>query len=243
MKLEDMIPAEAQELLIESGFSMNKEVIDPANCHDLIDLETELKYIYGENLSEHIAIIYNGERKDIYIAGDPVDITLDSSGKAELRVKNILLKGAQRTAVIKRMTEESAIVDTYTYSGWETYIFVWNSRVVQAGFMLSEYGPVSYLRIYKQRSNTPTAEEYYKVWKDKTRKSIPHQYRPVQDSHEIYGGQAASLGSIYTQRIHDELDDAIDFIASVKDDGEYARQLDILRDMLVGKQQEDNDGN
>lgn len=238
MRLEDMIPAEAQEVLMNSGFTMAKEVISPENCHDLIDLEKELKTIYGDNFTNHIAVKSDGERMDITVAGDEVSLMMTSNGKIEPVLKGVYLKGYQKTAVNKTIVEKGVIVDAYTYNGWETYIVVWNGKLLQVGFHNGEYGLVSYARLYKPKKAEPTPEEYYAVWKDKTKKQSRTVYGKVDTGNEQYGDNAAGLGSVFTQQVMDQLDDITDFVASIADDDQYKQQLDHLRDILYDRDYE-----
>ena len=230
MELRDIIPVEAQEQLINSGFSMNKKVLQADNCHDLIHLEKEMSTLY-QTFALSVAITHSEDRMDILLAGDTVDL-IPNGNKIEVKVKGTLMKGMQRSYLIKKLIEENGIIDTYSSHDWEIYVFIHNGHLLQAGFMSTEYGIVSYLRKYYARNdyNEPTSEEYYQVWKDKRKTQRSHTY--TEAYHPTYGDAATGLGSIYTDQIHDQLDEILALVRQIADEPEYSEQLDDLRDML-----------
>jgi len=231
MTLEQIIPVEAQEQLITSGFNMMRTVPQAENCHDLISLEKEMSTLYA-SFAESVAVRRDEGRIDIMLANDSVDLVPDRSGKIRLEVKRIPLKGMQRSYIIKRLIEVNGIIDTYTSGDWELYMFHHNGHILQAGFMDSEYGIVSYLRVYRPRTdyNEPSVEEYYNTWKDKTKKN--KRGMSVTPHDDAYGDAASGLGSIFTDQVRDQLDEIYAYVKAIKDDPEYSMEIEALRELL-----------
>lgn len=231
MTLEQIIPDEAQEQLIASGFNMMRTVPQVENCHDLISLDKEMSTLYA-SFAESVGVRRDKERVDIMLANDSVDLVPDRQGKIQLQVKGIALKGMQRSYIIKRLIEANGIIDTYTSGDWELYMFHHNGHILQAGFMNGDYGIVSYLKIYKPRSdyNEPSVEEYYNTWRDKTKKN--RKGLSVTPHDEAYGDAASGLGSIFTDQVRDQLDEIYAYIKQIKDDPEYTIEVEALRELL-----------
>lgn len=233
MTLQEIIPAEAQETLIAMGWSMNKMVLTSENCHDLISIEEELRATRPV-FADSLAIVEEDDRLKITSAGDQVILTPDSKGKISFTVQGMTLPGKLRNLVIKHMMDKVGIIDTYTFGDWQIYIFMWNDTILQAGFMDSkEYGMVSYCKVYRPRRdyNEPSREEYYRMWSDKRR--VWRAGLSISDpENEAYGDNAAGLGSVYTEQVRYTLDEIYATLSKIKDDPEYAMEIEALRELL-----------
>ncbi len=229
MQLDQIIPVEATDYLIKAQFRMESTSYDIGNCHDMIDMNAELSMV---SIYDKLVIVKSEGRLDIAASGQEITLSL-SLGKVVLKLGGIQLVGKNKVAVVKKLIEANGIIDTWTSDDWETYIIVHNNHLYQIGFHDGDYGLVCSMKPYRPRRdyNEPSAKEYYDKYKKMRTK---HQYYTYEakPNDEVYGDSASGMGSVYTDEIKAQLDEAISLINKVIQDDLFSDERAQLEEIL-----------
>jgi len=227
VQLQDIIPATAQDELIQLGFRLDRPVNKTEDMHELMDVNQELNLISVETFTASISIVYNEETKkhEIYSAGEKISLKVSDKGIIRPTLNGYSIKGSKRLALYKAMMEhQKYILDYYvpTHLGntiegdWAYYRFMWNNRVLQLSVMTGNKA-ANALKIYKPKPSEPTSKEYYKKWYNMSQKGNSQQLGTLEMEHEVYGNAEASLGGIISDQIEDELLEAYKTFTQYKD--------------------------
>ena len=159
-------------------------------------------------------------RKHLTISGDKIDITVES-GKLVLRAGGWYLSGKPKSAALLYMTQHGELIDITASYDWTTYTFKWNDHIVQTGF--HKMSNAAYGKLYSPRAPKPTSQWQYVPLIAHTR-----SYRP-RDVNKVYGEPEASG---FTQDMIDQLEDIYEVLESVINTGDYAEQINAIRELL-----------
>lgn len=211
-RLEDIIPVEAQEMLIAAGFHMERPALRLEDNHDLLDIELELKALGNAMFNEQLtSYTYNGKVK-FKVAGTPVKLKID--GK---RIKPVLdgiyLTGPKKGIVLKRVLDHSVNVDLTEDETWITHTVVFNGKPYRIGKM--KEADAWFMTKVTIPEHTPG--DYARLWRQRTAK---HEYTALGQIELVsdqYGEAEVGLGSIVTDQIEAEMEEAVATILKYKD--------------------------
>ena len=226
-RLEDIIPATAQEELIAKGFRMDRPAIKTEDLHGLMDVSKELGLISLDTFTDSLSIIYNADtgKNEVFSAGQKIRLNIKDNGTIRPTLEGYDVKGSKRLAIYKAMMEHSRyILDHFipTHLGdtiegeWSYYRFMWNDKVMQLSVMNGNKA-ANALKIYTPKEYEPTAKEYYEKWYGMRQKGSSRQLGGIELEHEVYGNAEASLGGIVTDQIEDELLESYKTFVQYKD--------------------------
>jgi hypothetical protein len=222
MTLENIIPGEVQSDLIQLGFRMDRQEVDLENCHDLLSTELELSLVTDRQLAQSLAVTVNDDHKAVITAsGDKVKLTIHNS-KVYPELKNIRLQGRKKLIILQTIIKHGIKLNTWTDNGWVVYQVLWNNKPYNVGYMESNPNACFMSKVHKKEQKL-SPKDYNKRWRQYTSKHQFTEMGNIELSHEVYGHSEASLGSIVTDSIEDELLEAY-------------RVFERYRDTYVGKQ-------
>jgi hypothetical protein len=203
--------------------------INVDNCHDLMNINSELQLVSTRRFIESITVHKVNARLVFKAAND--NIKLISTGRKnniELSIRDSVITGNKRLYILQQILKYGNIIDTEEAEEWSIYIVEFNKYVYSIGFN-KDNPNVAFFKDYKPYKYEPNTKDYYKQYRQPDNTKVRRTPQLVDPQ---YGDHASGLGSIFTDQIKEELQDIIEYIAAVKDDSEYAYEIEALRELL-----------
>ena len=212
MRLDEIIPVDAQEMLITAGFSMTRGEVKLEDNTDFIDIDSELRLIGNRQIAEHLTSYMVDDKVRFRLGNDAISMTLVGK-RVVIKLGGYTLTGAKKGIILDRVIKHSVIVDQMVDEQWIMYTVVFNGKPYRIGKMKESDAWF----MSKLITKPSTQRDYYKLWQQRRTQAKYKAMGIMETEHEVYGSAEQSLGSVFTDQVEDEMLEAIQTILQYKD--------------------------